>query len=403
MPKILVLFHYYQPDDVHAAKCFTDLCEDLVHFNWVVEVWPSNRSCHNYQNKFSIKKETINGVKVHRVWRPPWRQHTFIGRTFNAIWMMKYWWLRLLFSPSLKPDVILTGTDPFFSILLSPFLKFIRPRAKIAHWCYDLHPDAALADGVVGANNPIVKALGPLLRWGYSKCDLVVDLGVCMGKRLSNYPIKKTVTLTPWALEEPLRPFVIDKAERKALFGNSILGLLYSGSFGRAHEFKLTLQLARKLKYKAVINYGVRGSRLDELRKAVSPDDTNIWFSDFAPPDKLAARLSAPDVHIVSLRPEWEGIVVPSKFFGALAAGRPVLFEGSTACCIAKWIKEYKVGWVLESGNLVKTVKDLVAFSKNSPKKTAMFKHCREIYQRHFSRQTVVDGWNRELRALLKN
>ena len=55
----------------------------------------------------------------------------------------------------------------------------------------------------------------------------------------------------------------------------------------------------------AVFVYGVRGSRLEELKKAITPEDTNIRFADFAPPEHLAARLSAPDVHIVSLRPEW--------------------------------------------------------------------------------------------------
>jgi glycosyltransferase involved in cell wall biosynthesis len=222
-----------------------------------------------------------------------------------------------------------------------------------------------------------------------------------MGERLDGYNVKKSATLTPWALEESAAPLLIDPAERKSLFGDSELGLLYSGSFGRAHDFKLTLKLARLMADKAGFAYGVRGSRLNELKKAVTLEDANIRFVDFAPTERLSARLSAPDVHVVSLRPEWTGIVVPSKFFGALAAGRPILFEGSSDSSLARWILEYKVGWVLNPDNLEKTASELLWFSGSQSQKNEMFRHCHEIYQTHFSKKTVIDQWNSELRTLL--
>ncbi len=323
-----------------------------------------------------------------------------IGRVLNAVWMLKYWWLRLLFNPQIKPDVILIGTDPLFSIILVPWLKLLRPKAKIVHWCFDLYPEAAIADGVIGDGNPLVKIVKWMMKGGYQKCDLVADLGSCMRERLKDYGIQKSVTLTPWALEEPPEPLGFDKDERALLFGDAPLGMLYSGSFGRAHEFYLILKLARKLHSKVMINYGVRGSRLEELKLAINPEDTNVRISGFAPPDRLAARLCAPDIHIVSLRPEWEGIVVPSKFFGALAVGRPVLFEGPEKSAIAQWIKEHQVGWVLRPGNLEEVAGDLARFSADEAGKAAMFKHCNETYKKFFSKKAVMDHWDKELQAL---
>jgi glycosyltransferase involved in cell wall biosynthesis len=93
--------------------------------------------------------------------------------------------------------------------------------------------------------------------------------------------------------------------------------------------------------------------------------------------------------------------VVPSKFFGALAAGRPVLFEGEDSSAIAQWIKEHKVGWVLNQSNLELVAKELIRFSKDESAKASMFKHCHEVYQTHFSKKTVIDRWDKELRALL--
>jgi colanic acid biosynthesis glycosyl transferase WcaI len=421
LPKILVLYHYYHPDDVVSAQQFTGLCEGLSQKGFQMEVWPANRACHDPKVSYSTKPDTINGVIVRRVWRPNFRQHSFFGRIINSIWIQKYWWLRLAFSSSYKPDLILTGTDPLFSVFLIPFLKFLRPKAKIAQWCFDLYPEAAIADGIVKENNLMVKGLRFFLKKAYKKCDLIADLGSCMRIKLERYgigtqspspqpsPLKgegvkgkqKVVTLTPWALEESAEPLPIDTQERTELFGDGKLGLLYSGSFGRAHDFYLTLKLARSTSGFAAFIYSVRGSRLDELKLAVNREDTNVRFVDFAPPERLAARLSAPDVHVVSLRPEWTGMVVPSKFFGALAAGRPVLFEGSEDSSISKWITEYKVGWVLTPSNLQEVAADLLRFSGDPKRKTEMFKHCHSVYQAHFSKRAIVEGWNRELRALL--
>jgi colanic acid biosynthesis glycosyl transferase WcaI len=239
------------------------------------------------------------------------------------------------------------------------------------------------------------------MKQGYQKCDFVVNIGSCMFGRLKAYHIQQNVTLTPWALEEPVLPLTFDTQERTELFGDSSLCLLYSGSFGRAHEFHLTLKLARFLRGSASFIYSIRGSRQDELKFAVNQEDTNVRFMSFASREKLAVRLSSPDVHIVSLRPEWTGMVVPSKFFGALAIGRPVLFEGDPASSIARWILEYKVGWVLQQNNLDKVKDELLEFSRNETQKAEMFWHCHEIYQTIFSKKTVMDAWDAELKALV--
>ncbi len=401
MPKILVLCEYYHPDDVAAAKFYTDFCEGLTDKGWEVEVWPANRSCHHYQDQYPLQKEDRNGVVVRRIWRPAWRQHSFWGRILNSLWTQKYWWWRLAFSFGVRPDVILTGTAPLFGILLSPFLRFLRPKARIVHWCFDLYPEIAIGDGLIAEKGIIAKVIRFFLKRAYRSCDLVADLGPCMGRLLNRYSTKPSVTLNLWSTLEPPERLAYESSERREIFGESSLGLFYSGSFGRGHDFYLTLKLARLMRGSAIFTYSDRGSRLNDLKGAVNPEDTNIRFAPFAPPDRLLARLSAPDVQIVSLRPEWSGMMVPSKFFGALAVGRPVLFEGSEDSDIALWIKEYGLGWVLKADNLDFVAEELLRFSKNQDRKNDMFKHCHEIYQAHFTKKAVMDKWDYELRALL--
>jgi colanic acid biosynthesis glycosyl transferase WcaI len=248
-----------------------------------------------------------------------------------------------------------------------------------------------------------VRVLKRLLAAAYRRCDVLAYLVACMGERLAKYgsPARQT-TLTPWALIEPMTPVVADPATRKELFGDAALGLLYSGNFGRAHGYAEFLDLARALRGESVrLCFAGRGNRMDELRKAVAADDTNIAFAGFAPESELEKRLGACDLHLVSLRPEWTGTVVPSKFFGALATGRGVVFAGSPTSAIARWIDEYKVGWVLTPATLPAVAEDLRRLAANPGELAAMRDRCHAVYHEHFSKRRQLDRWDTEMRALL--
>jgi colanic acid biosynthesis glycosyl transferase WcaI len=147
--------------------------------------------------------------------------------------------------------------------------------------------------------------------------------------------------------------------------------------------------------------FSVRGNRVPELQQAVLQEDTNICFLPFAPPEQLEARLRSADIHVVSLQETWTGTVVPSKFFGALAIGRPVLFFGSEQSAVAKWINEFRVGWVLSPENAEETAAKLRSFLRNSTAAKTMRDRCHRVYQEHFSKWSVQNQWHRLLSTLV--
>src|SRR4029079_1364077 len=93
------------------------------------------------------------------------------------------------------------------------------------------------------------------------------------------------------------------------------------------------------------ICFSVRGARADELQRAIAADDSNVSMVPFADEVTLQGRLAAADLHVVSLRADWAGIVVPSKFFASLAVGRPVVYAGPAESEIAHWIAEHDIGF----------------------------------------------------------
>jgi glycosyltransferase involved in cell wall biosynthesis len=209
-------------------------------------------------------------------------------------------------------------------------------------------------------------------------------------------------TYTPWALSEPIAPVSPDPKERAAMFGSAPLGLMYSGNFGKAHSFDTLLALARKLRPEAVpFVFSVRGNRVQELKDAVTPGDTNVSFAGFVPQQQLERRLGAADIHIVTLRPEYAGTVVPSKFQGALAAGRPILYAGPKDSAVAQWIESLGLGWTLTEDTLDEVAGKILDLRDRPETLQALKQRCFSVYQSQFSKRAILDRMDRDLRALV--
>jgi colanic acid biosynthesis glycosyl transferase WcaI len=403
VPTIFVFYHYLFPDNVVSAVHIDELCQGLTSRGWQVTAFPGNRGCRD-ENLTYAPYSVHNGVHLERIWRPRFRQASSSGRLLNAFWMLARWSL-LAFRPN-PPAAIVIGTDPIMSVVVAIVWGFVRPHTRIVHWVFDLYPEAAYADGLLPRDGFAASILEKILRRAYAACDAIIDIGPCMRRRLARYrsPARQE-TVVPWALEEPLAALAVAPAERQQIFGSTCMAMLYSGNFGRAHTFEDFLWLARALRTEdAMIAFSVRGNREEELRAAIAGMDREssctVAIVPFAPQEKLLDRLAAPDIHLLSLAPAWTGLVVPSKFFGALAAGRPVLFSGSPESSIAEWITSYGVGWVLTPDNVEAIARQLLAYMADKEGIQAMNQHCRDVYQENFSREASIDRVNHLLRAL---
>lgn len=399
--KLVIMYQYFPPDDVVSAIHFGELASGLARRGWEVTAYPSIWSCRNESRRFSASS-VWNGVTIRRLWRPRFRQSSGRGRMLNAIWMIASWsWLAVRTWP--RPAVLIVGTDPVLSILVARVWKLLSPRTRIAHWCFDLYPEAAIADGLMQPNSLAARLFTRLMRPAYASCTLIADLGPCMRHLLEKYSSPARLeTLVPWALHEPDAPLSPPPHERQSIFGHPRLALLYSGSFGRAHSWQEILELTERLApYNIKIAFSVRGNRVAELQDSVRQRGLDIPFVPFASADQLIDRIACADIHIVSLREEWTGTVVPSKFFGALSAGRPVLFAGSSHSAVARWIQKFHVGWVLHKDTIEEISRHLIDYANSPDEQAGMRNRCFETYRKHFSREVQIDLWNQSLRSLI--
>ena len=401
MARIGIFYHFLHPDPVISSILFSELAVDLARRGWHVDGHCSNRGSGTSNSQYPAQT-SWQDVTIHRVWRPRWKQNSSLGRILNAVWMIVSWSLCALRREN-RPDVILLGTDPILSVLIAPVWRLLRPRTKIVHWCFDLYPEAAYADGILVNGGGISRVLHFLLKRSYHACDVIVDIGPCMRVLLARYsPGSASATLVPWALSEPPAVVPTPSVMRQPIFGSARLALMYSGTMGRAHSYQDLLELMRTLRSESAhLALSVQGNREQQLREALNEEDTNVSIIPFASSSELELRLATADVHVVSLHPTWTGTVVPSKFFGALAVGRPVLFCGSRESGIARWIEQHDVGWVLEPGNAAEIAILLSAWADNSEEISSTKCRCHAVYREFFSRQTTTEQWHELLGSLL--
>jgi glycosyltransferase involved in cell wall biosynthesis len=401
LPRLLLAYHFFYPDDVISARHFGDLAEQQQRRGWEVDVLTTNRSCRDRTRTFS-SHEDWRGVQIHRVFRPNWDQAKPLSRLANSAWTTAAWLERLRRLG--KFDAVVIGSDPAFSPTLGRGVRRLMPDAAIVHWCFDLYPEAIAAEGVGGASELLVPIARRLMKWSYGAYDELVDLGPRMRERLAGYDTGIVQsTLVPWAIVEPARPAAADPRVRAELFPRAKMALLYSGTMGRAHDYGAFLDLARVCRMRSgddvAFCFSSRGNRYDALRAAVTPADTNITFAPFADESALQARLEAADMHLLSLNPEWAGVVVPSKFFGSLAVSRPVLYAGPPDSEIARWIAQYDVGLALGAGGVPAAADRLHALLRDPQDLSRWQVNAFDVYQREFSKKVVNDRWDQLLRA----
>jgi glycosyltransferase involved in cell wall biosynthesis len=163
---------------------------------------------------------------------------------------------------------------------------------------------------------------------------------------------ERVVHVPNWANDEAIKPLYTPVAGRKqhGLYLSTRLLVGYQGNMGRAHDASAILDAAILLSGKEEIRFLLTGGGVgfDHLRlEAERRGLTNIDFRSYVSDSDLNVSLCLPDVHLISLRPRLEGFVVPSKLYSALAAGRGVIFLGSSSGEVASIIQASGAGVVL--------------------------------------------------------
>jgi glycosyltransferase involved in cell wall biosynthesis len=312
-------------------------------------------------------------------------------------------------------DVVVMKTDPPMLSLIGAPVCWLR-RVRFVNWLQDIFPEAAEALVVGGrAVRAGYSVLRPLRNRSLKTAHTNVVLGERMAGKLSDIGIPKNRVnvISNWADGS-----VITQAEHAknglrsdwGLTGEFVVG--YSGNLGRAHDIdtlleamsileqtQLTDPRGRQEQLRRVSWLFVGGGALTQrLKTEVSRRRlTSVRFRPYQSNLLLAQSLSAADVHIVSLRPELEGLIVPSKFYGICAAGRPSIFIGDPDGEIARLIARIGCGRTVPMGDGVGLARTILEIAADSETWRRMGTRAREAFEEEFDKTLAILRWERLL------
>ncbi len=255
-----------------------------------------------------------------------------------------------LVSPSVNLNFFLTQ-PPLFP-LWGWVLVYLRHQPYIC-LIMDIYPDVAVLDGLLKADSFVARFLSRLSIFILKRADRVIAIGRCMAERIAVMGIQRErIQVIPnWANEHlvfPIEPAQNNLRHDLGLTEKFII--LYSGNMGVSHYFDDILEVARRcreIEHLKFVFIGA-GRRRKEIEHAIAAHNLqNIILLPFQPAERLAESLSLGDVHFISLRSGFEGLVVPSKAYGALAVGRPIIYQGDPRGEIALMVSENEIGRIV--------------------------------------------------------
>jgi putative colanic acid biosynthesis glycosyltransferase WcaI len=115
----------------------------------------------------------------------------------------------------------------------------------------------------------------------------------------------------------------------------------------------------------------------------------------------LQASLALADVHLISMRPEMTGIVVPGKLYGVMAAGRPSIFVGPEHCESADTIRDAGCGIAITSGDTEGLVEALLHLASNPSLARGMGEKGRSAFLTAHDRKLCCAHWHELIGNLL--
>jgi colanic acid biosynthesis glycosyl transferase WcaI len=320
--------------------------------------------------------EVIEGVRVTRVRTSRFGRGSLPGRMVDyATFYVTA--LVALIRRARRRSIIVALTDPPLISVAAMIAARLRG-ARLINWIQDLFPE--VAEGL-GIRVPLARPLRDLsLR--------AARANVVLGERMAARVPRATVRHN-WA-DAALHPVAktANELRRSWNLGDALVAG-YSGNLGRAHEFETILEASRLTPRIRFLIIG-GGAQLESVQQRAP---SNVEFRGYQPLARLSESLSAADVHLVSLQPALEGLIVPSKFYGILAVERPVIFIGALDGELARLIFESRCGFVVQPGDVAGLANVLRRLDDDRELARRMGLAGRALYEQRFAPPLAYATW----------
>jgi glycosyltransferase involved in cell wall biosynthesis len=345
-PRLLVFNQYYWPGFEATAHLLDDLCRGLAD---EYEITVVTGALHYLDERPG--RSWRDGIQVVRVRSTSYERSRLSRRALNYVTYLADALRVGLTVP--RPQAVLCMTDPpiVADVALIVARRFEIPLVVISQ---DVFPEVAVQLGRV-RNGLLVGLLRRLIAYYLRRSDRVVAIGETMRARLveKGAPAERIRVIPNWVDTSEVVPEPRDNAWAREQGVVDRFVVMHSGNTGHAQDLDSLIRAATFLRDLAdlsvlIVGGGARREELGELAELLETDA--VRFLPYQPRQVLPLSLSSADVHVVGLARGLAGYVVPSRVYGILASGRPVIAAVEDSTETARLVREAGCGVVVPPG-----------------------------------------------------
>ena len=378
--RILFINQFFWPDSSATSQQLTDLATGLAERGNHVTVLCGEGGYANVS-----AGAIAPPVDVIRVKALPFSKNK-VTRLLSYLSFYVSAFARGLTAP--KADVVVSLTTPPLISLLGSSIKMLRGSRHFI-WEQDIYPDVAIDLNYIRKGGAADRVTGVLADFSRRHADGIIALGECMKQRLvlRGIPAAKISIAENWSNAEAITPMERPGDPKE-------LVLLYSGNLGLAHDVDTIAGAMKNLREDHRFRFlfvGSGGKRKQLQEFCESNGIGSLEMRGYVSRDKLSEGLAAGDIGLVTQSNVCWGTVVPSKVYGILAAGRPVLFIGPKVATPALVIERHNCGWQVEPGDVEGLTRLLVRLAENPQLVHEAGKRARQALLDHYDLPQSID------------
>jgi colanic acid biosynthesis glycosyl transferase WcaI len=319
---ILLLNEYFPPDTSATAKCAAQVADALAerHRVTVLAGRPSYDPSERHP-RYLLRREVFGNLAVERVGSTAYPRFQMHRRISNYL---TYLSLAIPRAISIRSDVVLAMTDPPTEGIVGAAVAQLSGRPFVYN-IRDMYPDMAVGGSIVPRGS-FTARWEKLHRWALRRATRVIVLGEDMRDRIvakgvdsARVVVSRDGITVPGTLPTP------DNSVAREIRGDFRFVLVHAGNLGFYGAWQTLISAVRLLENEGVGLVFVGGGAMKSQVEAMAAGCRAVRFLPFRPAGEIPLVLSSGDMHVVTVKRGLEGVVVPSKMYPTLAAGRPVL------------------------------------------------------------------------------
>ncbi|TZE83077.1 glycosyltransferase family 4 protein [Calorimonas adulescens] len=336
MKHILFIINYFYPDYASTGQIMTELCEKIQYDYDITVIAAFPNYANGIPEKYKGKRfvyEKYQNIKIIRVKVPEFNKTKKASR---IKYIMEYFINAFLaIFKADKPDIIFSiSQPPILGGILGVLGKVFR-KAKFIYNIQDFNPEQIEAIKY-SRNRFIINLMRKIDNFSCNMADNIVVVGRDMRETLisrnKSFNNKKCTVINNWINEKEIYP--LDKTdvsvssfiEKNGLKDKFII--MYSGNIGLYYDLENIIKIVPYFnKYPDMMFVFIgEGAKKDEIINYCNKNNiSNVRFLPYQPKERIIYSLNAADIHLVTNSKGIKGVSVPSKIYGVMAVGKPIL------------------------------------------------------------------------------